>query len=349
MTRQTIHKTLKPIALSALAALGFASAASAQLSRLNDTDAETDIANAPELTFPVDCQIGDTCFVQNFVDMDPSRRWRDPQCRGLSKDGHKGTDIRIPDIPTMNKGVAVFAAADGKMKGFRKGEEDGVAFFGRGEIEAGKSCGNAIIIDHGNDWETQYCHLKQNSLEVYRGKPVKAGDKIGEIGLSGDAMFPHLHFEVRYKGNAVDPYTATLAIDGCGAEEPPLWNIESLSQTLYNASGILNQGFALEEPAARAIEEGAYLDTNPNDNTKSLFAYVRIFGLKLDDVQEITVIAPDGSIAAERIEQNAEQSKKEHVHWIEVPRPADGWQPGEYTASYKLIRYGSTVLQSDWK
>jgi len=337
------------IAAAIIASVIIAPALHAKIEADPPTQGPEGMASAPELAFPVDCQIGDTCFVQNFVDMDPSRRWRDPQCRGLSKDGHKGTDIRIPDIPTMEKGVSVFAAADGKMKGFRKGEEDGVAFYGRGEIEAGKSCGNAIIIDHGNDWETQYCHLKQNSLEVYRGKPVKAGDKIGEVGLSGDAMFPHLHFEVRYKGNAVDPYTATLAIDGCGAEEAPLWNVESLSQTLYNASGILNQGFALEEPTPRAIEEGAYLDSNPNEKTKSLFAYVRIFGLKLDDVQEITVIAPDGSIAAERIEQNAEQSKKEHVHWIEVPRPAGGWQPGEYTASYKLIRYGSTVLQADWK
>ena len=347
MERDRPKKIANLIAATSLAVFGLASVASAQLNDLDST--KTEINNAPELTFPAGCQIGETCFVQNYVDMDPSRRWRDPQCRGLSRDGHKGTDIRIPDIETMKKGIPVFAAADGKMKGFRKGEEDGVAFYGRGEIEAGKTCGNAVIIDHGNDWETQYCHLKQNSLEVYRGKPVKAGDKIGEVGLSGDAMFPHLHFEVRYKGNAVDPYSASLAIDGCGAENPPLWNVESLSQIQYFASGILNNGFALEEPTLRRIEEGAYLDSNPDETTKSLFAYVRIFGLKLDDIQDIKVYAPDGSIAVERIVQNSEQSEKEHVHWIEIPRPAGGWQAGDYTASYKLIRYGSTVLQRDWK
>ena len=67
-------------------------------------------------------------------------------------------------------------------------------------IAKGRDCGNAIILDHGNGWETQYCHLKEGSLDVQRSMPVKAGDKIGEVGMSGRTVFPHLHFECALSG-----------------------------------------------------------------------------------------------------------------------------------------------------
>jgi murein DD-endopeptidase MepM/ murein hydrolase activator NlpD len=51
-----------------------------------------------------------------------------------------------------------------------------------------------------------YAHL--STVLVGRGKLVAAGHALGTVGATGDAVGPHLHFEVRLRGAAVDPRTA---------------------------------------------------------------------------------------------------------------------------------------------
>ena len=63
--------------------------------------------------------------------------------------------------------------------------------------------GNEVVIDHGFGYESRYAHL--NTINVGVGQTVHRGDKIGEVGKSGKSTGPHLHYEVLYKGNAVNP------------------------------------------------------------------------------------------------------------------------------------------------
>jgi murein DD-endopeptidase MepM/ murein hydrolase activator NlpD len=62
--------------------------------------------------------------------------------------------------------------------------------------------GNLIIIDHGGGLATAYAH--QSSFAVGSG-PVSQGQTIGYVGCTGHCFGPHLHFEVRVNGAAVDP------------------------------------------------------------------------------------------------------------------------------------------------
>jgi murein DD-endopeptidase MepM/ murein hydrolase activator NlpD len=62
--------------------------------------------------------------------------------------------------------------------------------------------GNLIIIDHGGGIATAYAH--QSSFTV-GGGPVSQGQTIGYVGCTGHCYGPHLHFEVRVNGSAVDP------------------------------------------------------------------------------------------------------------------------------------------------
>ena len=62
--------------------------------------------------------------------------------------------------------------------------------------------GNLIIIDHGNGVATAYAH--QSSF-VVGGGAVSQGQTIGYVGCTGLCYGPHLHFEVRVNGSAVDP------------------------------------------------------------------------------------------------------------------------------------------------
>ena len=65
--------------------------------------------------------------------------------------------------------------------------------------------GNEIIIDHGFGYKTRYAHLSR--IDVAKGMKVLRGDQIGAVGKTGKATGPHLHYEILYRGNAINPYS----------------------------------------------------------------------------------------------------------------------------------------------
>jgi len=67
------------------------------------------------------------------------------------------------------------------------------------------SYGNYIVIDHGDGVSTVYAHCSK--LNVAKGDTVKKGDKIGEVGTTGNSTGNHLHFEFRLNGKYIDPFT----------------------------------------------------------------------------------------------------------------------------------------------
>jgi murein DD-endopeptidase MepM/ murein hydrolase activator NlpD len=54
-----------------------------------------------------------------------------------------------------------------------------------------------VIIDHLNGEYSLFAHLKQGSIRVKIGQQLKQGEIIGQMGASGDSLFPHLHYELR--------------------------------------------------------------------------------------------------------------------------------------------------------
>ena len=63
--------------------------------------------------------------------------------------------------------------------------------------------GNQIVIDHGYGYQTRYAHLSAISVSV--GMKVKRGEQLGNVGSTGKSTGPHLHYEVVYRGNRVNP------------------------------------------------------------------------------------------------------------------------------------------------
>ncbi|MEK4032817.1 M23 family metallopeptidase [Methylocystis sp. IM2] len=63
--------------------------------------------------------------------------------------------------------------------------------------------GNLVEIDHGGGVSTRYGHL--SAIDVGPGQPVAPGAAIGRVGSTGRSTGPHLHYEVRMDGEAVDP------------------------------------------------------------------------------------------------------------------------------------------------
>lgn len=70
-------------------------------------------------------------------------------------------------------------------------------------VYSGSGYGNYVIIDHGNGWASLYGHC--SSIAVSEQQHVKQGQIIAYIGESGYATGPHVHFEIRYWGETVNP------------------------------------------------------------------------------------------------------------------------------------------------
>ena len=88
-----------------------------------------------------------------------------------------------------------------------KGETgDPVAAVLGGEVLSAQSCpfyGNTVVVYHGAGLSTVYAHL--DSFEVQPDDEVAAGQSLGAMGSTGRSTGPHLHFEARIDGAAVDP------------------------------------------------------------------------------------------------------------------------------------------------
>jgi murein DD-endopeptidase MepM/ murein hydrolase activator NlpD len=63
--------------------------------------------------------------------------------------------------------------------------------------------GNLVTIANASGVRTMYAHLSRISVGV--GQRVATGAQVGLVGATGDATGPHLHFEIRVRGAAVDP------------------------------------------------------------------------------------------------------------------------------------------------
>ncbi|MDA3909405.1 MAG: peptidoglycan DD-metalloendopeptidase family protein [Sulfurimonas sp.] len=67
------------------------------------------------------------------------------------------------------------------------------------------SYGNLVKIRHADGYETRYAHMKSFRRGIRRGKYVKKGHTIGYVGTTGRSTGPHLHFELRKYGRAINP------------------------------------------------------------------------------------------------------------------------------------------------
>jgi hypothetical protein len=296
------------------------------------------LAEAIELRLPIKCEMGVTCEIQNYVDLDLSPQARDYQCGSRTFNGHQGVDFRLRSLRAQRAGVDVLAAAPGRVLRVRDGMPDiSVRESGVGAVE-GRECGNAAVIDHGDGWSTQYCHMARR-LTVKPGDRVEALQQLGRVGLSGMSEYPHLHFGVAFQGKVVEPFAFEAPEGSCGGGRS-LWEQSLQTALAYKPRAVLNTGFANGEVKMEAVEAD---DVAAPARETPLVAYVRIIGAKARDVQKLTIMAPDGRIVVEDIAKPLDRDKAQVLVFVGKNPPAGAWPRGVYRATY-TIRHGGTVV-----
>ncbi len=161
--------------------------------------------------------------------------WRDDPYRHYRK-FHSGADIRAkPGTPVMVAGDGVVTFA-GRQGGY----------------------GNVIYVDHGGGVITRYGHLRR--IETQKAAIVTAGTRIGQVGSTGRATGPHLHFEVRIDGRPVDPTTA-LMVGALQRSSPSEGHLAAFALNPELQAAELSD---LDPPKSRAAKTRTKGDTRPD-------------------------------------------------------------------------------------
>jgi len=143
---------------------------------------------------------------------------------------HTGIDLAAPI------GTPVKAAAPGTVEvtGFDK-----------------HGYGRYVVLQHAAGYSTWYAHLSAIAAHLRAGMQLHLGQRVGAVGRTGDATGPHLHFEVRYKQEPIDPLPLTrgriapaLAGDGLTAFQRQIAPVRQLFELQLPQSRVATSGTA---------------------------------------------------------------------------------------------------------
>ena len=202
--------------------------------------------------------------------------------------------------------------------------------------------GNGVVIDHGGGWTTQYCHLKNGSVAVQQGQRVGARTVLGQVGLSGQTQFPHVHIVLREKGAVVDPFNPSGNVScGLRAPEETLWR----DPMPYVAGGLIDIGVSTEIPDYQDVKAGTAAATQLTPDSAALVVFGFGYGSKPGDVMRLSISGPAGEIITKNVEIAKQQAQLFRA--VGKKRPSGGWPPGSYTAAVTFLRAGAVLDQQD--
>lgn len=229
-------------------------------------------ASAGELAWPIGCIPGIDCLGDHFrigyPDIDGDGKAFN--CGAPGYLGHTGTDIPVVSVESR---VPILAAADGEVAWTADGGSDAcpdtlpdcdpknvstVPGPSGEDLPLRINAGNFVLLRHFGPlagYYTLYAHMRNGSVAVVNGQKVKKGEKLGEVGNSGDALVPHLHFGVMKKGAAgfllADPWAGSCGpnkLRSMWSHDPPFRADIKVSRegsgygVVTTADGLINCG-----------------------------------------------------------------------------------------------------------
>lgn len=229
-------------------------------------------------SWPIACIPGVNCAGKHFRIgyPDVTNSGLSFSCNKPGYPGHQGTDIVVSSV---EQSIQVLAASDGVVRWIKDGLYDHcpsdsnkdcdehnkstLLLDGTNSGTLGFNAGNFIVLEHkidGTRYLTLYAHLRTGSLKVKPGQKVSRGDLLAEVGSSGNAQIPHLHFGVYREESGmykpVDPWKGPCnnSSEGLWASTPP-----------YRTEDVI-----MANPAAATTnEQESYMQTIQRSNQRN--------------------------------------------------------------------------------
>ncbi len=291
----------------------------------------------PKLDMPVLCTPGETCWITKYVDWDKTSGHLDYRCGPVSSDRHQGTDIAIRDLDAMRRGVAVVAAAPGVVSRIRDGMADVNVLETADPGKLKGKCGNGVYLAHPGGWKTLYCHMRKGSVAVNTGDKVKTGQRLGFVGMSGSAQYPHVHFQVMHNRSVIDPFVGVERSERCALGERPLWKAGTLGKLAYRPTALYNAGFTTAAPKPKAMRDGHYRGKVLPRKAPALVLWVDMFGVRVGDTLMLSITGPDGKTIL-KYSNSIKKTQARRYAYAGLRRKTPLWPAGVYKGEIRLIR-----------
>lgn len=289
-------------------------------------------AGPPEFSLPVGCTLGGDCTIEAFVDRREGPGKTDYRCGLRTRNDHTGVDFAVSSQKAFDRGIDVRATAPGIVRAVRDGMPDqGLASIELSEIR-GVECGNGVAIRHADGWETLYCHLRAGSIQVRENQPVAAGDILGEIGMSGNSNYPHLHLTTRKNGVLVDPFLPDQNQTCLSDTSSTLWKPD----IPYEPAGIFSTGFTTRIPDFQSVQSGRARMGHIPGNAPALVLFGFAHDAQSGDVMEFEITGPNGKIHARSTLLRAPKRYFFRASGRKLRQSA--WAPGVYIGRVRLLR-----------
>lgn len=230
-------------------------------------------------SWPVAAEHGVDVVLVNHVDHDTaSNSIRNYNCKVYTYDGHEGTDFVLRSFRQMDSGVAVLAAAGGRVVTVI----DTMYDRNKQSVKE-RGFGNYIAIQHAEGYTSYYVHIRTHSAMVAVGDMVDRGQPIALVGSSGNSSDPHLHFEVWRR---VDPFAGN-----CG-DRASLWDQQV---DISGEHTVLDHDVTAWPPLLDTIRERPPHLGTIDTSVHTITAWSLHTGVEKSDEFTVAWYAPDGS------------------------------------------------------
>jgi hypothetical protein len=288
-----------------------------------------------QFIFPLRCELGKTCFVTNYMDDDPAPgRVKDWNCGSMTYDGHNGTDYIIGGWEIMDQGVDVLAADSGMVTEAVDG------YYDRCQHNCPYENSNHIFITHANSLRTVYHHLKKGSILVQAGQSVRKGQKIAEVGSSGDSDSPHLHFTVTDSAiNLINPYMGSCSSN----KSTNYWENQEPYQggTFKLVKSVLTNQIPTDSSTPRSLT--TFRITDPY-----VTFWIRVLNIQAGDISEWSWYTPKGEVYSHcKITHDRPYAYSYWYCYTTLANHPKARQFGTWTTQY--LRNGVVVEKADFR
>ncbi len=179
--------------------------------------------------------------------------------------------------------------------------------------------------------------MRKGSIAVDKGDKVKAGQRLGFVGMSGSTQYPHVHFQVMHKRKVIDPFVGLERSDRCALGEMPLWKAGTLGKLAYRPTALYNAGFATAAPKPKAMRDGRYRDKVLPRKTPALVLWVDMFGVRAGDTLSFSITGPDGKKIL-KYSNTIKKTQARRYVYAGLRRKTPLWPAGVYKGEIRLVR-----------